>query len=79
MLIHVPPGAYAFEQHVADEWIVCVSGRLVMETADGGRATANAGDLLHVPAGLAHRFAQDADAVVLTLSQAAEAPPWNRA
>ena len=77
LLIHLPPGAYAFEQHAMPEYIVCLQGRLQMEAereAEGGaRCSATAGEMIEVPPGLSHRFAADCDAVVLTVAQKAPA------
>eukprot|EP00300_Choanocystis_sp_HF-7_P022958 c22610_g1_i1.p3 GENE.c22610_g1_i1~~c22610_g1_i1.p3 ORF type:complete len:103 (-),score=10.74 c22610_g1_i1:228-536(-) len=67
LLINVPPGEYAYESHGGIERIVCLSGVLRMESEDGSRAAATAGEMIEVPTGLRHRFAADCDAVILTL------------
>jgi quercetin dioxygenase-like cupin family protein len=73
LLIHIPPGAYALEQHAMPEYIVCLQGLLQMEAADGERCSAAVGEMIEVPPGLSHRFADDCDAVVMTLAQRAPA------
>lgn len=73
LLIHIPPGAYAFEQHAMPEYIVCLNGTLKMEADDGERCSAAVGEMIEVPPGLSHRFAADCDAVVMTLAQRAPA------
>ncbi len=37
LLINVPPGLYAFEEHTQSEFIVCVTGTLTMESEAGLR------------------------------------------
>ncbi len=69
LLIHVPPGEYAFEQHALAEFIVCIDGRIGIETADGIRQSAMVGEMIEITAGVRHRFASDSDAVILTLAQ----------
>lgn len=71
LLIHIPPGSYAFERHAMPEYIVCLQGQLRMEAEDGERCEADAGEMIEVPAGLSHCFAADCDAVVMTLAQRA--------
>jgi quercetin dioxygenase-like cupin family protein len=73
LLIHIPPGGYALEQHATPEYIVCLNGTLKMEAEGGERCCAIAGEMIEVPAGLSHRFAVDCDAVVMTLAQRAPA------
>jgi|GEM_PF-2084802 len=73
LLIHVPPGDYAFEVHRAAEYIVCLDGVLVLESEDGGRCAVPAGAMAEVPPGLRHRFAADSRAVILTIAQSAPA------
>ncbi|HEV8689523.1 MAG TPA: cupin domain-containing protein [Ideonella sp.] len=73
LLIHLPPGAYAFEHHAMPEYIVCLQGSLQMEAEGGARCSAAVGEVIEVPPGLSHRFAADCDAVVLTLAQKAPA------
>ena len=68
LLIHLPPGGYPLERHAMPEYIVCVQGRLAMESEAGERCAAMPGEMIEVPAGLSHRFATDCDAVVLTLA-----------
>lgn len=71
LLIHIPPGSYALEQHAMPEYIVCLQGLVRMEAEGGECCSAAAGEMIEVPPGLAHRFAADCDAVVMTLAQRA--------
>ena len=71
LLIHVPPGDYAFEQHALPEFIVCIDGRIGIETSDGDLQNASVGQMIEITAGVRHRFASDSDAVILTLAQRA--------
>ena len=73
LLIHVPPGVYAFERHAMPEYVVCLQGQLRMEAERGVRCSAEAGEMIEVPAGRSHRFGADCDAVVVTLAQRAAA------
>ena len=43
LLIHLPPGDYAFEQHATPEYIVCLSGVLRMADAAGAQSSLCAG------------------------------------
>ena len=69
LLIHLPPGDYAFEEHVTPEYIVCLSGVLRMADAAGNTVSASVGEMIEVSPGLSHHFAPDCAAVVLTLTQ----------
>ncbi len=69
LLIHLPPGDYAFESHKHPEFIVCVNGSLVMEDQQGNRQIASTGEMIEIPIGLVHRFSENCDAIVLTLTQ----------
>ena len=71
LLLHVPPGDYHHESHARIEYLVCLVGRLVLETA-AGRTEAGVGEMIEIPAGVSHRFAADCDAVLLTVTQQAE-------
>jgi quercetin dioxygenase-like cupin family protein len=71
LLVHVPPGEYPYESHRMPEFIVCVAGRLVMDSEDGQTVEAATGDMVEIPPGLCHRFAARADAVLLTVVQQA--------
>ena len=70
LLIHVPPGEYAYESHSLPEYIVCVDGLLAMQAEHGVRIMAERGQMVEVPPGLRHRFAPESNAVILTLAQA---------
>lgn len=69
LLIHVPEGDYAFEQHALPEFIFCMHGQLDMETNDGQEVSASAGDMIEVTPGVRHRFAPSCNAVIVTLAQ----------
>lgn len=71
LLIHVPPGEYAYESHSSPEYIVCVDGQLVMQAEHSARIVAERGQMIEVPPGLRHCFAPESNAVILTLAQAA--------
>jgi quercetin dioxygenase-like cupin family protein len=71
LLIHVPPGEYPFEEHAATEYIVCINGRIELESDNHALAHASAGDMLEIPPGLRHRFGKTSDAVILTIAQEA--------
>lgn len=69
LLINITPGHYAFEQHNTTEYLLCISGQLAVETENGLKARAEAGDMIEIPPGLKHRFADNADAVIFTIAQ----------
>ena len=69
LLIHLPPGSYAFESHPTPEFIVCLDGQLVMESQEGNKQIAQTGEMIEIPIGLVHRFAEDCNATVLTITQ----------
>jgi quercetin dioxygenase-like cupin family protein len=71
LLIHVPPGNYAYESHRMPEFIVCIDGELVMQSKAGNSTTARVGQMIEVPPGLEHRFAPTSNAVILTMAQKA--------
>jgi mannose-6-phosphate isomerase-like protein (cupin superfamily) len=69
LLIHVPPGEYAYEVHRLPEFIVCVDGTFVIESESGRQAKAGCGQMIEIPPGLRHRFAPESNAVIITLTQ----------
>ncbi len=69
LLIHVPPGEYAYEVHQRTEFIVCVDGTFMIESDNGARAKAEQGQMIEIPPGLRHRFAPESNAVIVTLAQ----------
>ncbi len=69
LLIHLPPGTYAFESHQTPEFIVCLEGQLIMESQEGNIQTAKTGEMIEIPIGLSHRFAENCNATVLTITQ----------
>jgi hypothetical protein len=71
LLIHVPPGDYAYESHRMPEFILCVDGELVMESRAGDMCIATIGQMIEVATGLEHRFAPTSNAVILTIAQKA--------
>lgn len=73
LLINLLPGHYPFETHVSSEYVVCLKGHLVLESASGDIAEALAGEMIEIAAGVSHRFGVDVDAVILTVAQTAAA------
>ena len=69
LLIHVPPGEYAYEVHRLTELIVCVDGTFIIEAEDGARVKAECGQMIEIPPELRHRFARESNAVIITLTQ----------
>jgi mannose-6-phosphate isomerase-like protein (cupin superfamily) len=69
LLIHVPPGEYAYEVHRLPEFIVCVDGTFMVESGDGKQVKAERGQMIEIPPGLRHRFASESNAVIITLTQ----------
>jgi mannose-6-phosphate isomerase-like protein (cupin superfamily) len=69
LLIHVPPGDYAYEVHRLSEFIICVDGTFIIEADNGARAKAECGQMIEIPPGLRHRFAPESNAVIITLTQ----------
>ncbi len=71
VLIHVPPGDYAYEVHGLPEFIICVDGTFMIEADDGRREVAERGQMIEIPPQLRHRFAPESNAVIITLTQSA--------
>lgn len=71
VLIHVPPGEYAYEVHGLPEFIICVDGTFIIEADDGRREVAERGQMIEIPPQLRHRFAPESNAVIITLTQSA--------
>lgn len=69
LLINIPPGVYAYEHHSCSEYLLCMSGRLILETDNGLKATISQGQMMEIPPGLKHRFAAESDAVIVTIAQ----------
>ncbi|TDR77783.1 cupin domain-containing protein [Paludibacterium purpuratum] len=69
LLINLVPGSYAFESHAHSEYLLCLSGTLVLEDDAGGQAAAQVGEMIEIPPGLRHRFAPTSDAVIVTVAQ----------
>jgi quercetin dioxygenase-like cupin family protein len=69
LLIHVPPGEYAYEVHRLPEFIVCINGTFIIESDNGRQAKAERGQMIEIPPGLRHRFASESNAVIITLTQ----------
>ncbi len=68
LLIHLaPPADYPYESHKVEERIVCIQGKLNLETEAGTCYALLAGQMALIPPGLRHRFAADSDGVILTL------------
>lgn len=71
LLIHLPPGAYAYERHARAEYLLCLRGRLVLEAEGGEQVCAAEGEMVEVCPGVVHRFAPSVDAVIFTVAQTA--------
>lgn len=69
LLIHVPPGDYPYEVHGLAEFLICLTGHLMVETDTGESLRAEAGEMIEVSAGVSHRFGAASDAVILTYAQ----------
>ncbi|MBV8047165.1 MAG: cupin domain-containing protein [Paludibacterium sp.] len=69
LLINLVPGEYAFEVHPRAEYLLCLTGTLVLEDEHGRQAAAREGEMVEIPPGLRHRFAPTADAVIVTVAQ----------
>lgn len=69
LLINLVPGLYSFESHARTEYILCLSGTLVMEDEAGQHLQAGAGEMIEIAPGLRHRFASVSDAVIMTVAQ----------
>lgn len=69
LLINITPGVYAYEHHPCSEYLLCMSGRLILETDTGLQASISQGQMIEIPPGLKHRFAAESDAVIVTVAQ----------
>lgn len=67
LLLNQRPQAYPWECHKVQERIVVIEGRTAIVTDDGQRVDAQAGEMIIVPAGLRHAYAEDSDGAVLVL------------
>jgi quercetin dioxygenase-like cupin family protein len=69
LLINLLPGEYPFESHDNPEYLVCLRGTLMLEDEHGVQIRAELGEMVEVCPGVRHRFAPQADAVILTVAQ----------